>query len=376
MTNTYRLVLIGFGNVGMGLAQTLATRNEWLISRLNVDLRIVAVVDLLRGSVYDPEGIAPEKLINAVQQGQKLCETAGSQYEGDAQQAIRDIPCDIVVEITPTNLKTGEPSLTHMRLAMESGKHVVTTNKGAVALHFSDLAELADEQMVHMGLEGTVLSGTPAIQLGQEVLLAAGIQRLEGIFNGTCNYILGKMHEGMDYQQALRQAQDLGYAETDPTGDVEGHDVVGKLVILAHLLFDVALSPEEITCDGISSLTPAQILEASKKGDHWKLIGKLELENGRVRGYVEPVALPLSHPLSSIKGATNAITYETDLLGAVTLVGPGAGRMETGFAILSDILAIDRSQRMSQFQGRSISEAEPRTGRAHHWQGRSRRKVR
>ena len=90
MTNTYRLVLIGFGNVGMGLAQTLATRNEWLISRLNVDLRIVAVVDLLRGSVYDPEGIAPEKLIKAVQQGQKLCETAGPQYEGDAQQAIRD----------------------------------------------------------------------------------------------------------------------------------------------------------------------------------------------------------------------------------------------------------------------------------------------
>lgn len=376
MTNTYRLVLIGFGNVGMGLAQTLVTRNDWLISRLNVDLRIVAVVDLLRGSVYDPEGIAPEKLIKAVQDGQKLYETGSPQYEGDAQQAIREIPCDIVVEITPTNLKTGEPSLTHMRLAMESGKHVVTTNKGAVALHFSDLAELADEQMVQMGLEGTVLSGTPAVHLGQEVLEAAGIQRLEGIFNGTCNYILEKMHEGVDYQQALHQAQDLGYAETDPTGDVEGHDVVGKLVILAHLLFDVALSPEDITCEGISRLTPGQIHEASEKGNQWKLIGKLELENGRVRGSVEPVALPLSHPLSSIKGATNAVTYVTDLLGAVTLAGPGAGRMETGFAILSDILAIDRTQRMLQFYGRSVSEAESRTERAHHWQGRSRRKVR
>jgi len=340
---TYRLALIGFGNVGQGFAQILRDRGADLAQRFDVQFQIVAVSDLLKGSVHDPNGLDPAVLLNAVQSTGKLEGIPAPAKGWDAQRTIAESSADVIVELSYTDLKTGEPAFTHLRQALELGKHVVTTNKGPIALHYPKLSELARTHHAQIGVEGTVMSGTPTLRLGQEFLSAAGIQRIQGILNGTTNFILTKMEAGASYPAALAEAQSLGYAEADPAGDVEGHDAAGKVVILANLLMNVPLTMKEVDCQGITQLTPEDIAAARAEGQCWKLIGKVEKSKDGVSASVRPTRLPREHPLASVGGATNAITYSTDLLGEVTVIGPGAGRLETGYAILSDLLAIHRT---------------------------------
>jgi homoserine dehydrogenase len=219
---------------------------------------------------------------------------------------------------------------------------VVTTNKGPVALHYAELSRLAAERGLQLGVEGTVMSGTPALLTGLNFLRAAGVRKVQGILNGTCNFILTRMEAGAAYAEALAEAQEKGYAEADPTGDVEGFDAAGKVVILGNLLMGAPLTMADVDRTGISGLTPADIEAARSAGERWKLIGSLE-GGGGLTASVRPERLPLDHPLSSVSGAVNAITYTTEILGEVTLVGPGAGRMETGYAVLTDLLEIHRT---------------------------------
>jgi homoserine dehydrogenase len=190
--------------------------------------------------------------------------------------------------------------------------------------------------------EVAVLVREEDAEAARELLAAAGITRVQGIINGTTNYILTQMEAGMTYADALQEAQAKGYAEADPTGDVEGYDAAGKAVILANLLMGAELSMNDVDRTGITGLTPQDISAAAANGERWKLIGKVEKANGQVAASVRPTRLPVTHPLASVSGATNALTFTTDLLGDVTLIGPGAGRLETGYAVLGDLLAIHR----------------------------------
>lgn len=341
---TYRLSMIGFGNVGQGLAQILRDRGEALAERYGARFQIVAISDLMKGSVYDPGGLDAGKLLNAVQTEGNLTSIDAPHRGWDSLQTIKETNAEFVLEMSFTDLETGEPALTHVREALAAGKHVVTTNKGPTALHFPELKELARDNGVEFGVEGTVMSGTPALRLGQDLLAGAGVSKVQGILNGTTNYILTQMEAGATYGEALAEAQEKGYAEADPAGDVEGHDAAGKVVILANLLMDLPLTMADVDCEGITGLTPEDIAVARQNEQRWKLIGKVEAQGDDYTASVQPTRLSLSHPLASVSGATNAITYTTDLLGDVTLVGPGAGRVETGYALLGDMLAIHRRQ--------------------------------
>lgn len=340
---TYRLALIGFGNVGQGFTQILLDHSHNLAQNYGLSLPIIAVCDSIKGSLYDPAGLDPAALLNAVQKDGHLNQVPAPQRDWDALQTISGSDCDIVLELSYTNLETGEPALTHIRAALENNKHVVTTNKGPIALNYPELAALAEKHHVQLAAEGTVMSGTPALRLGSEQLAAAGIKRIQGILNGTTNYILTQMEKGSSYAQALADAQERGYAEADPTGDVEGIDAAGKVVILANLLMGASLSMADVQRQGISGLTSADIAQAASAGERWKLIGTVDNTGTTIQASVQPVRLPLDHPLAAVSGATNAITFSTNLLGDVTLIGPGAGRIETGYALLSDILSIHKA---------------------------------
>jgi homoserine dehydrogenase len=152
------------------------------------------------------------------------------------------------------------------------------------------------------------------------------------------------MEEGQSYEDALKKAQELGYAEADPTADVEGHDALAKVTILANVVMGQSLTPDQIPCQGISSLTGADIEAALAAGKKWKLIGEIKNEDGKVSASVQPMQIDAAHPLAGVGGAINALTYSTDLMQDVTVVGPGAGRIETGFSVLTDVLAINRSR--------------------------------
>jgi homoserine dehydrogenase len=339
---TYRLAMIGFGNVGQGLAQILDERGDDLRSQSGVDVRITAVSDLHLGSICNPAGFSPRILLEAIKRDRTLQRVEAPQRGWDSIRTIRSSESDVVVELSPTDLETGEPAISHIRAALESGKHAITTNKGPVALQYRSLSELAVQHGVELGLEGTVMSGTPALRLGTELLSGAGIVKIQGIINGTTNYILTQMQDGQPYAEALAEAQAKGYAEADPAGDVEGHDAAGKLVILANVLMHAPIRMEDVDREGITRLKKEDICEAEEGGDVWKLIASLERTADGIQARVRPERIPHTHPLASVRGATNAITFSTRLLGDVTLIGPGAGRLETSYAILCDLLAIDR----------------------------------
>jgi len=333
------LALIGFGNVGQGLAEILSKKALLLREKFDADIRIVAICDLYKGSIADPDGFDPQALLDHINEKGDLKEFPAPDNGWDARETIEMSSANVLVELSFTDLKTGEPALSHMIQALTSGMNVATTNKGPAALHFPKLLELSKTHGGQIGVEGTVMSGTPALALGMNMLAAAGVTRIQGILNGTSNYMLGEMENGADYTDALKDAQAKGYAEADPAGDVDGHDAAAKVVILANLVMGQSMTMEDVSCVGISGLTSAQIQSAQAENQRWKLIGTLENVNGQIQGSVKPVKLDATHPLYGVSAATNAITYSTDLLGDITLIGPGAGRIETGYAIIDDILS-------------------------------------
>lgn len=334
----HRIALVGFGTVGQGLAEILLDKKEYLKKRYQYEFDIVAVSDIAYGTAYNPDGLDIPALLETAKAKEKFKTDV---KDWDALAMIKESNATVMCELAFTDLQTGEPAISHCKAAFETGKHVVTSNKGPAALAYHDLNDIAKKKGLRFLIEGTVMSGTPVLNLAEGPLAGCEITEARGILNGTTNYILTQMEGGMSYEDALAKAQELGYAEADPTGDVEGYDARGKVTILANVVMDTPLKVEEVSCKGISQITLDDIEQAKKDGVRWKLIGGVKREGGKVTASVAPETLPLTHPLAGVMGATNAITFNTDLLGEVSVVGPGAGRKETGFSILVDLIALN-----------------------------------
>lgn len=341
----YKIALVGFGGVNRGLAQLVAERNARWQASLGFSLKIVGVSDIFLGSIVNRDGLDAAQLVALPAEKGAFAKLHGGTAEAFTETVIRQSGADIIAEATFTNPVDGEPATTFCRWALESGIHVVTTNKGPIALHGSELKALAQRNNVAFEYEGSVMSGTPVIRLARQALAGAEVQGFEGILNGTSNYVLTRMQEGLSFAAAVAQAQQLGYAEADPSADVDGYDVRLKVVILANELLNAKLQISDVACSGISNISAEDIATASRNGQCWKLIGAVQRQaDGSVQASVAARLLPLSHPLAGISGATNAVSFTTELVGAVTVSGPGAGKIETAFALLSDIVAIHTSQ--------------------------------
>ena len=334
-----RLMMIGFGNVGQGFTQIIRDDAESLAERFGIRFSVVGVNDMRLGSIYNPDGLPLQGLLDAAASG-SLESVPAAEHGWSVETMLSQGQIDTLVEASFTDLQTGEPASSYIRLALAAGINVVTTNKGPIALNYHELKTLAQNHQAKIGFEGVVMSGTPTLALGLNLLAAAGIQKIQGILNGTTNFILSRMEAGGSYAEALAEAQKLGYAEADPTGDVEGFDAAGKVVILSNLVMGADIRMADVARKGITQLTVENIQSAKAEGKRWKLIGTIERDGNQVRASVQPVALPVAHPLANVGGATNAVTYTTLLLGDVTLIGAGAGRLETGYALLNDLLAI------------------------------------
>lgn len=335
-----RLVLVGFGTVGQGLGELLLEKRDELRDDYGLDWRVTGIVDTLKGSAYSPAGIDLEKIMADVAAGRSISDHLDGGCNWEAFEMIERAEADVMVEVTYTDITTAQPATDHIRAALGRGLHVTTTNKGPLALNAFELTRLAAENRVHLLYEGTVMAGTPLLNLVRETLAGAAISEMRGILNGTTNFILTRMETGMDYAAALEQAQQLGYAEAVPDADVLGHDALAKVTILANVVFGAALSPGDSPCTGITGITPGEISAAAANRKRYKLIGRVWRDSNGVHASVEPQLVELSHPLAGVGGAANAVTISTDTLGEITIVGPGAGRRETGFALLNDLITI------------------------------------
>ena len=341
---TYNLALIGFGGVNRALAQ-LIVEDPTRFAPLGFELKVVAITDLLMGSLVQSEGVDLGAMLS-LPRGMTFASFAGGSAIADNERVIQDSPADIVVEATFTNPIDGEPAASHVRWALESGKSVSTTNKGPVAFHGQTLKRLAADNGALFAYEGAVLSGTPVLGLARDQLAGLTIRGFQGVLNGTSNYMMGRMEAGLSLDSAVAEAQAEGYAEADPTADIGGSDVQLKVAILANELLGAGISPADVDTIGITGITADDIVEAAREGKRYKLIGSARrTENGRIVAKVAPQAVGADHPLAHVPGATNAVSFETDLLGTVTITGPGAGRIETAFALITDIIAIHSHER-------------------------------
>jgi len=316
-----RISIIGFGAVGQGVADALM--------RTDYPIKVVAIADS-RGAVMDAAGV---DLASALQRKRET----GAVAVADTSDMTA---LDAIVGMA-TDISTGGIGLSHIRKAFESGRHVVTSNKGPLVVAYSELCELARKNDRYFRFEATVGGAMPAINLSNETLAGNRIISIEGVLNGTCNYILTRMDdEGVSYEHALGEAQELGIAEADPSADVDGIDTAAKIVILANSVFGMDAGYDDVDVTGITKITPESFKLAKEEGHTIKLIG--EIRDGVLK--VAPKMVPRNHPLS-IGGTFNLASIQTELAGRITIGGIGAGSVETASAILSDILWIEQAIR-------------------------------
>src|SRR6266851_3739486 len=300
-----RLSLVGFGVVGQGFAELLADKHADLKQQFGVDVTLVGVANARHGFIYREDGLDIPRILELAAKRRPLADHPGVAHWDSTLGGLQASNADVLVEVTPTNLRDGEPGMSHVRAALAKGMHVVTANKGPAALAATELLTLAREHGVQLRMESSVMAGTPVISTIREGMAGASITAIRGILNGTTNYMLSAMASGRDYAEVLADAQAQGYAETDPTADVEGYGAVAKTMILAALVFNHPLRVEQVERQGITAITPEQVQAAIDAGMRIKLIASLRPAPGsdELIASVKPIALPLlTDPLARVDG--------------------------------------------------------------------------
>ena len=315
-----RVGLIGFGTVGQGLARTLLTQGERLIEKTDIMFTLAAVADI---AITSLPGEFSEVTLTK-----------------DADDIFTDPTIDIVVEL----IGGMEPAKSFILKAIAQGKHVITANKALLSVHGREIFKAAAEKNVEVGYEASVGGGIPVIKALKEGLVANRINNIKGIMNGTANYILTQMTDhGTPFPIVLKKAQELGFAEADPTYDVEGIDTAHKLAILMTIAFGLHVHLDDINVEGISSIEPTDIDFAKNLGYRIKLLAISRNHGDHVEARVHPTMVPADHMLATINGAFNGIQFNGDVVGDVLLYGQGAGMMPTGSAVTADVVDIGRN---------------------------------
>jgi homoserine dehydrogenase len=323
-----RIAIFGFGTIGQGVAEVLIRKRDKLQSLIG-EYRVVAITDS-KGSIVSEKGV---ELVEAIERKKK-----GGFRGKKTTEVIESIDFDVAIEVTPTNVETGEPGLSHILKSIERGANVITSNKGPLVVAFRKIMSSAEKKGVKVCYEATVGGAMPILKLAKSDLAGNDIRVIRGVLNGTCNYILTRMErEKMTYSQVLSEAQELKIAEADPSYDVEGIDSAAKLVILANSVMGMETTFDEVEVVGITEITPEAFEVAANKNYTIRLIAEANKEKEFLK--VSPRLLPRQHPLA-IEGAMNAALIRTDLAGDVVVIGKGAGKYETASAIISDLIEI------------------------------------
>ncbi len=334
-----RLILVGFGRVGRDLAQIIA-------DQYRDRFKVVAIVTGRHGSLADPRGID----LQAVLRGGLGGPQAGAP---SALEVIDSTEAEAVIELSTLNVFSGRPAIDHVEAALKTGKHVVTANKGPIAWDYERLAALARQVGRRLLFESTVMDGTPVFNVARYGLRGCRVTGFSGILNSTTNYILARMEEGGSNAEAVAEAQRQGFAEADPTLDVEGWDAATKVAALANVLMGAGITPLMVERKGITGVTAADLAAARANGETIKLVceahpaGEGEARSAgagsaasRLIARVEPRRVPLSSDFGRIPGTTSILTLRTDMMGDITIVEHEPALTQTAYGVLNDLLEI------------------------------------
>jgi homoserine dehydrogenase len=328
MPEPLKVGLAGLGTVGTAVIRLLDHERDKLLARCGRPIEVVAVTARSRGKKRDVD-------------------LKKFRWVSDPVELAADPAIDVLVELIGG---AGDPAKRAIETALSAGKPVVTANKALLAAHGDKLATLAERRGVALNFEASVAGGIPIVKTLREGLNGNSFTRIYGILNGTCNYILSRMEEDrISFDECLREAQRLGYAEADPSFDVEGHDTAQKLLILASLAFGIRVDPAAVYVEGISSITLADLDAAAELGYRVKLLGVAVKTEAGIEQRVHPTMVRRESAIAQVMGVTNAVTVDAEGLAPITLVGPGAGGMATASAVVSDLADIARGVRPPPF---------------------------
>jgi len=339
----YRLALLGFGNVGRALARLLLHKKSELKENYDLTFNVTGIATGRHGSAIDPQGLDLEQALVLVEGGQSLSLMTQTPIS-DSFNFVHSVPADVLFENSPVNVATGQPAIDHLRAALERCMHAITANKGPVVHAYRELTGLAQEKGRKFYFESTVMDGAPIFSLFRSALPAAQLISLRGILNSTTNLILGRMESGETFEAALQYCQQIGLAETDPSGDVDGWDAAVKVAALVTVLMGIPFKPQQVDRIGIRGLTAKMVAEARAQGKRWKLVCTAERDGDTVKGRVAPELVSPSSPLYSMEGSSSIVEFHTDTLSSLSLVEGNPGPETTAYGLLADFINAVRNQ--------------------------------
>ncbi len=325
------LALIGYGNVGKAFVRMLKRREDYIADEYGCTVEITAVSTKRKGSIIEQTGLYMEDL-----------DLDKAESSVSAFDVIDNADYDVLVELTPINIKTGQPAIEHIQRAMRRGKHVITANKGPIAWAYKELKSLAEENNVLFYHEATVMDGAPVYNLMRETLMGCEILEIKGILNATTNYVLKEMENGVSLEAAIKEGQRRGFVEADSSMDIDGWDAAAKLTALMNVLMNADITPVNIQREGIGNITKEQLDKAAKEGKKIKLLCHGKIEGGKVVGSVKPQLVDVDSLYAAINGTASLVTIRTDLMGEISIIEeiyePEID--QTAYGILSDLFRL------------------------------------
>jgi homoserine dehydrogenase len=339
---TYNLCLLGFGNVNRALLPLLCRKEAELRENFGISWRITGVATRRLGWIANPKGLDPEAL--TAQDLQTELAKHALPGKSDVRSWLRAADAHVLFEATSLNPRTGQPSIDHIRAALDCGAHAITANKGPVVHAYRELRDLAAERKLQFLFESTVMDGAPIFSLFRDNLPVVEVRGFYGILNSTTNSILTGMEEGLSFEESLKKAQAIGLAETDPSDDIDGWDAAVKVTALATVVMNADLRVDEVERQGIRGLSGEQVRAARAEGRPYKLVCRVARTKEHIVASVRPEQVPLTDPMAYTAGASSFVYFETDIFPGLAITENNPGLETTAYGMLADFVRAVRGR--------------------------------
>jgi homoserine dehydrogenase len=339
---SFRLCLIGFGNVGQAFARLLLEKQVELLQHYDIQFNVTGIATGRHGKAINPTGLDLEKALTLILNHQDLSSLSTFSAPESMPAFIKACPADVMFENSPVNHHTGQPAVEHVHTALENNMHAITANKGTVVYGYRQLTDLASKHNKRFLFESTVMDGAPIFSLFRGALPAVNLIGFKGILNSTTNLILERMENGETLEQAITYTQSVGLAETDPSADVDGWDAAIKVAALVTVLMDRPLTPLEVKRQGISAITPQMVNEARAAGERWKLVCRASLLDGQLQTSVAPERVSPASNLYAIGGSSSYCEFKLDTLPGLGITESDPSPVTTAYGLLADFINLAR----------------------------------
>ena len=335
-----KLALLGFGNAGRAFGKLLLEKHDEIKTKYDTDVKVVAIATGSRGNLVCNEGIDVAAAIADIEKDGKFAPERGLSSL-TTMEIVESADYDVMAEMTPLNIFTGQPATDHIRGAFARKKHAITANKGPIAWHFRRLADMAKEAGVCFFYETTVMDGTPVFNLVEHTLKFARVTEVSGILNSTTNFILEEMEKGCDYDDIMERGRALGFVEADPAMDIEGYDAAAKITALLNVLMDAGITPDMVERKGIEDITYEDIENARAQGKIIKLVCKGTRDaDGNVHASVQPTLVDRTDLLATVNSTTSIVSITTDLMKKITVVEHDPEIEQTAYGVFGDLIRV------------------------------------